>query len=147
MKAMKFKVESPEHSRQIQERLFEMGYEWLMVNVPNKTVSFLNKPFIFAENGQLKFYADNDYFNSSPHQLTTLQDILPWQPKQGEMIEVSDDGIEWRGRVFIAKYKDKFVFETPHGDVCVWKHARPINTIHREIDELKARIKELEGRL
>ena len=28
MKDMKFKVHSPEHSKAIQERLFELGYEW-----------------------------------------------------------------------------------------------------------------------
>ena len=81
-----------------------------------------------------------------PLELAHLAQI-EWQPKQGEMIEVSWCGKEWRERIFISKHKDKFVFETLDGDVCIWEHARPINPIQREIEELEEKIKELKLKL
>jgi hypothetical protein len=42
--AMKFRVNSPEHSEQIQKKLFEMGYKW----AGNASLQHTDKPAIFA---------------------------------------------------------------------------------------------------
>lgn len=45
MKAMKFKVTSPEHSKDIQEKLFEMGYAW---GGHQKELKYLNAKVLYA---------------------------------------------------------------------------------------------------
>lgn len=62
LKAMKFRVESPEHSEKIQKKLFKMGYKWrggpILLN--------LHTPFfLFAsENSELGWSNNPEYFES-----------------------------------------------------------------------------------
>lgn len=149
MKAMKFRVESPEHSRQIQERLFEMGYKWRHAD---RVVSHTDKKYLSTDlDGEITWDDDDSYFNTQHRKETTLQDIQ-WRPKQGEMIEVRDyENSEWRINEFLyyePRAEKPFVtFEKNMGCIFGWKHARPINTIQRDIDELQAKIDELKKRL
>lgn len=63
MQAMKFRVNSPEHSEQIQEKLFEMGYGW---NRHSKDFRHQHADFLFAdEAGQVTFEgSDTEYFEN-----------------------------------------------------------------------------------
>jgi len=62
-----------------------------------------------------------------------------WQPKEGEMVEVSDDGKEWGKRRFIGYWKDWFMCNVDYSDSPFgWKHIRPIQTIPVSLDDLKA---------
>lgn len=54
--AMKFKVESEQHSKQLQEKLFEIGYKWLTTGC---TVTYTDKPVIVAGKTGLIQYADD----------------------------------------------------------------------------------------
>lgn len=45
LKAMKFKINSPEHSKQIQEKLFELGYYW---GISGKSVLHTGRPALYA---------------------------------------------------------------------------------------------------
>jgi hypothetical protein len=149
MKAMKFRVESPEQSSLIQERLFEMGYEWNFSNTSNKsnkTISYIGSPFILAKDGRLTHCSDGVVFSNKPHQLTTIQDIQ-WQPKQGEMIEVSHSGTDWEQEEFFCMDGKIIVCKSSNYTYPAFNYARPINTIQREIDELQAKIDELKKRL
>lgn len=55
LKAMKFKVNSPEHSKEIQEKLFEMGYEWCNGKKP----LFTDSPALYAG-----YFEDNSITHS-----------------------------------------------------------------------------------
>lgn len=148
MKAMKFRVESPEHSRQIQERLFEMGYKWK--GEKECRVEKTKEPFLYAEaNGCIMFdpIENHHEFEIDNATETTLQDIQ-WQPKQGEMIWVSNTGIEWSEREFLVLYNNEYICKHI-SDRSWWsyKHARPINTIQHEINKHQAIIDELKKKL
>lgn len=59
-KAMKFRVDNEEHSRQIQEALFELGYSWC---TGSKEVKYTLYKFLFtSEQGSIKFSDDEEYF-------------------------------------------------------------------------------------
>ncbi len=146
MKAMKFRVESPEHSRQIQERLFEMGYSWSS----GKKVAHIDKKYLYTNGSTIELGNMDCVFINKNQTETTLSDISPWQPKQGEMIEVSENGELWTKypREFLSMYNGKYVCKHHTNDRWFpYEYARPINTIQREIDELQAKIDELKKRL
>lgn len=150
-KAMKFRVQNPEHSKAIQERLFEMGYKWWAQSKENsRKIQETNSSFLFADIRDMSITQEKDnidYFNKHKYTETTLEQIQ-WHPKQGEMIEVFDAcNNRWEEFKFIIKHKYEFVCETNHGNYFGYKQARPINPIRREIEELKARINELEAKL
>lgn len=148
-KAMKFRVENPEHSRQIQERLFEMGYKWMGSTYPK--IGDMSSLFLFTnDQGFITHQNDINWFNKRPNTETTLSDISPWQPKQGETIEVRDGtDSNWRLNEFLyyePRADKPFVtFEDNAKTVFGWKFARPHNPHREEIERLKARLKELEG--
>lgn len=147
-KAMTFIVQNPEHSKAIQERLFEMGYKWKGEKVPR--IESTDYAFLYANSdGTIQRDSEGfeEYFDVNNHTETTLEQIQ-WQPKHGEMIEVFDAcNNRWEEFKFIIKHKYEFVCETNHGNYFGYKQARPINPIRREIEELKARINELEAKL
>lgn len=145
-KAMKFRVKNPEHSKAIQERLFEMGYKWS--GDSDSIIQKLDSDFLFAYKSDMtitKMDSDESYFNKHEATETTLEEITEWTPKQGEMIEVSMNK-KW--------YSVKFIGIDDNYYVCLYldeyfgfKQARPINPIRREIEELKAKLNELEAKL
>ena len=64
-KAMKFRVESPEHSKKIQKKLFEMGYRWRNARTSATVSDFQSEPFLFAEpDGTINWAgrSDEDFF-------------------------------------------------------------------------------------
>ena len=76
LKAMKFRVESPEHSEKIQKKLFKMGYKWYCGPI----LQFLDAPFLFAdEGGGLGWEDDPEYFES--------EDVARYQEMQ--LVEVT----------------------------------------------------------
>lgn len=58
-KAMKFRVNNEEHSRQVQEKLFEMGYRWWGAG-PN--VSHTGDPFIYTRKDGLLSAGNSESF-------------------------------------------------------------------------------------
>jgi len=74
MKAMKFRVKNEEHSKAIQERLFEMGYRWEYDG--NGTLIPDGVKGIYAHtDGCLSFSILGDNFNNKPHLECTLDDL------------------------------------------------------------------------
>jgi hypothetical protein len=67
MTAMKFRVNSPEHSEQIQKKLFEMGYKWALSGA---SVIETNAKYLWAGSLGDKYithgYNDEDFFNAHP---------------------------------------------------------------------------------
>ncbi len=71
MENLKFRVHSPEHSKAIQERLFELGYKWCSGDIKAICTEL---PFLFADNdGTIGHGSILDYFNAQlNHKETTL---------------------------------------------------------------------------
>lgn len=65
LKAMKFKINSPEHSRQIQEKLFKLGYFWGM---SGKMVQYTDRPALYAN-----YFGDKTLTHS--HTLEDFEDV------------------------------------------------------------------------
>lgn len=53
MKAMKMKINNPDHSKAVQEWLFEQGYEWddLSLDYPQ----FVEAPYLYTEDGSILY--------------------------------------------------------------------------------------------
>lgn len=131
-KAMKFRVDSPEHSKQIQERLFEMGYKWL---ISKKEVCYADRYYLATtESGIIEWGATEESFKRCDEIETTLSDISPWQPKQGEVIEVSQDGSNFDDAKFIVMYNDMFICKKNYA-FKPWSYARPRNPSVEEAQE------------
>lgn len=58
MKA-KFSVSSPEQSKRLQRKLFQMGVEW---HSGNKNTMFINEPFLFVEDDCLSWECDELFY-------------------------------------------------------------------------------------
>lgn len=149
---MKFRVNSHEHSEAIQKRLFEMGFKWY--NYEKCECIKLDSKYLFADYEDMRItHIQNDegYYLRHGYTETTLEDITEWIPKQGEMIEVRDiDTGDWCLYEFL--HYDKrltypYICLFGGNETLEYKQARPINPIRKEIEDLKARIKELESKL
>lgn len=57
MKEMKFKVKSSKHSKAIQQRLFELGYEW---SIGGKQYAHTTEPYLFTWGDKRLTYANTD---------------------------------------------------------------------------------------
>lgn len=74
---MKFRVNSPEHSKQIQEHLFTLGYLW--VSESHAVVEKTDKPFLYAnEDGRIKCGTLEYTFKDPLHKEYTLQEITSY---------------------------------------------------------------------
>lgn len=86
--AMKFRVESPEHSEKIQKKLFEMGYAW------NGGISGLldRAGALYARtNGTIGydvFDLDEEFFNCWEGREYTLKEIISY-----ELVQVKTDPV------------------------------------------------------
>ena len=89
---------------------------------------------------------EGDYWEY-PISLAHLSVVDEWQPKQGEMIEVSNDGKGFDKAKFIGMDNGYFICNYDYFTYTYYQYARPINPIQREIDELQAKIDELKKRL
>lgn len=72
MKDMKFRVHSPEHSKAIQEKLFELGYEWAMTGYK---INSSNMGFVYAREGVMIHGNGSEAYINSPLPETTLDDL------------------------------------------------------------------------
>ena len=70
---IKIKVKNESHSKAIQERLFELGFCWNR----GKTTQFTDKPFLFADSGDMHLaYVNNEsYFKRHAYTEVTLDDL------------------------------------------------------------------------
>lgn len=76
-KNMKFRVNSSEHSKQIQEHLFTLGYKWICE--VRQAVEKTDKPFLYVEEcGQITYGDTEEYFKNSIHKEYTLQEITAY---------------------------------------------------------------------
>lgn len=72
-KAMKFRVESPEHSKQIQEALFELGYGYIQ---DGHKLLPLHLSFIYTEsNGDIRVGDTEVFFQGQRQNETTLEEL------------------------------------------------------------------------
>lgn len=73
MKNMKFRVHNKAHSKAIQERLFELGYKWV---VGDTSIAHLECPFLFVDSyGNLTFSFWRESFDLCESDYTTLDDL------------------------------------------------------------------------
>ena len=100
-KAMKFRVESPEHSEKLQKKLFEMGYKWwdgpILLN--------LHTPYLLfaSEDSKLGWMNDLEYFESGKMKKfqemqlveVTTYDFVPVPKNTPEKDVVIFDGKEY----------------------------------------------------
>ena len=71
MKAFKIRVQSPEHSKKIQEHLFSLGYGWRM-NPRIRIIRFTDAAFILAFEDKQLYRSNNElYFNE--HRLPEVE--------------------------------------------------------------------------
>jgi hypothetical protein len=69
LKNTKIRIESPEHSRYVQELLFSLGCDWgLGVN----RVSNVNEPFIYIHNLGLTHGCMDEVFEKHPYKEITI---------------------------------------------------------------------------
>lgn len=72
---MKFRVHSPEHSEEIQQQLFRIGFNWIDGKKPKHTDS----SFLYATDHQMGMYLSvggSEYiFNDHDHTETTLEEL------------------------------------------------------------------------
>ena len=71
----KFRIKSEEHSKAIQNRLFELGHRW---SISGDRPAYLDKPFLFAED-LIKNITHSDsegYFNKHEYIESTLDDLF-----------------------------------------------------------------------
>ena len=109
-KAMKFRVESPEHSEKIQKKLFEMGYKWHDCPI----LRFLDDPFLFTDEVHMGWHDDPEYFESEEvkkyqeMQLVeiTTYDFVPVPKSTPEKDVVMFDGKEYDKEQFKELLKE-----------------------------------------
>ena len=80
MKAMKFRVHSPQHSEAIQRKLFDLGYKWPVLE---NFVQLTNEPYLCV--GELKTLAytkDIKVFLNNEGTETTLDDLYREEQSQ-----------------------------------------------------------------
>lgn len=73
MENMKFRVNSPEHSEEIQREGIRLGLAWNEWTIP----MFLDSKFLFFDLENKKFYLSNSEkdFNDYPYTETTLEQL------------------------------------------------------------------------
>lgn len=68
-KAMKIRIKGEQHSRLVQEALFEMGYTW---GISGQSITYTDKEVIYAEcNGEI-FHGTLGYFHANNHEEVEL---------------------------------------------------------------------------
>ena len=84
-KAMKFRVKSPNHSRSIQEKLFEMGYKWYG---DGQKVKNITSPYLFSavsgivtHRPDIEYDFENDSNDEYELKELTTQELIPVQKK------------------------------------------------------------------
>ena len=111
-KAMKFRVDSPEHSKKIQEKLFEMGYKWY--GEDDTTSDFQSEPFLFAESdGTIGWAGSEDegfFIKDSNEEMqlveTVTYDFVPVPKNTSEKDVVIFDGKEYNKAHFKELLKE-----------------------------------------
>ena len=62
-------------SKEIQEKLFSFGYQW--INTCYKTVSYTNAPFLYIDNNETLTYGiDMDFFKKNKNKEISTEEIL-----------------------------------------------------------------------
>jgi len=80
---------------------------------------------IEAEEEERNFMPTGNY-NGEPTFTGYVKDLNGWIPTKGEMIEVSDDGVNWHTRRFKEKHWDFFWCGPIHYSSEIWKYAKPL---------------------
>ena len=79
--------------------------------------------------------------------LLESETVEAWSPKVGEMVEVSDNGVDWKKRKLLAIVDNtyKFIIEAPNGYINFYKLCRPIPSKQLTRREAEALLSELKG--
>ena len=106
-KAMKFRVESPEHSEKIQKRLFEMGYKWC--GEDGTASDFQSEPFLFAKSdGGISWVGSEDepFFIKHSNEEMQLVETVSYDFVPVEKDVVMFDGKEYDKEQFKELLKE-----------------------------------------
>ena len=83
-KNMKFRVRDEEHSKQIQEYLFSLGYKWFS----DEAIKMQSKPFLFANSyGGLGWANDLSYFEKHEHAEYQLKETISYSLEEVKPIK------------------------------------------------------------
>lgn len=110
MKDMKFEIKSEQHSKEIQEELFKLGFKWASDSFTETRIKYLNKLYLFATayDKTITYGMDQKRFDKSDAIETTLEELKEMNSKKkrhvhadliiawanGAEIQVHDTG-EW----------------------------------------------------
>ena len=85
-RAMKFRVNNPEHSRVVQQVLFDLGYGWF---IGGKSVDHTNVPHIYAESTGVILNGEADgFFITDPGHEIDVSWMDPHLYKEEKTVEV-----------------------------------------------------------
>ena len=88
MKNIKIRVKNPEHSKKIQEKLFEMGYQWPF-GEDNQVFSYVTRQFLFANSEGFITYGNTLIeFLKVRHPEVELVEKITYEFKEVEKREV-----------------------------------------------------------
>lgn len=93
MEDLKFRVKNEKHSVAIQERLFELGYDWIVGGKKAKNIQPL---YLFCWGGTsgITYYTENFHyhpydFENHPSKEATLDDL--YKIKEGVKVKLNDE--------------------------------------------------------
>lgn len=144
---MKFRVESINHSKEIQEELFRLGYGW---SIFSKKIKNINQPFLFAHNDNSIRYGNTlSEWESNNGEITTLEELKELSNfKKGDWViytykDYTDD-VEYLAKVESTNSDDTKVSEIYRGNSnrC-YSSLYPTNKMrlatHKEIEDFLTR--------
>lgn len=82
LKNMKIRIKDEEHSRLVQETLFEMGYFWAVEG--DKQAREVNRPYLICEKGHIYYSADPAYFEGFQFEEVELVTTYSFKPVDQE---------------------------------------------------------------
>ena len=99
-------------SKEIQEKVFQLGYKWYLTGTKIKCTEI---PFLyFDKNGIVTNGCDMNYFMAHPYREVTADYILSLEPKPecpfkpfDKVLMMEDDEFEWRPKLFSRVIMDE----------------------------------------
>lgn len=123
MKNMKFKVLNEQHSKEIQECLFELGFIWISCGV--QALINKDKKFLFTDIKDMSItYNNNDiYFNNDYRKETTLEELKQMLKQTKKQPHVHADLIKaWADGAEIQFKREDGIWFDCHNNKPDWDH-------------------------
>jgi hypothetical protein len=102
---MKFRVNSPEQSRMVQERLFKMGYYWAS---NGNCAAYLDRPYLFADGSDMTLtyadYSGNYFLNHKYPEYDFVYGVTEFTLKKSpeETVETVET-VELNGKMYLKE--------------------------------------------